>query len=205
MVASIPIVTYDWLEESLIAGYLMPVHDYIVDRAVTTAAKDKMRRKLTKALNILQGIESFEKERHDINKQLLTDRYQVHRDTTGFAFNVILVRLNLLKNTNERYILKICETIDVPKYYACISIHHKPGCTPETPIIDRNILAPKLSDFETAFAAFENAFCLKTGIPWCCREEPRVSHEDAFAYVRPKPGEPVGLRLKDFGDMIGRF
>ncbi|KAL8805169.1 MAG: hypothetical protein Q9182_002151 [Xanthomendoza sp. 2 TL-2023] len=195
-VGSIPIVTYDWLESenytpsavfsaetdqltsgylgSLIAGHLMPVHDYIVDRVITTAAKDKMRRRFIK-------IESFEKEWQDINKQLQTDRYQIHRDTTGFAFNIILIRLNLSKNTNERYILKLCETIDVPKYYACISIHHKPGRNPDSPIIEKDILAPKLSDFETAFAAFETTFCLKTGIPWSCRDEPRMDREDAFA------------------------
>ncbi|KAL8814304.1 MAG: hypothetical protein Q9223_006463, partial [Gallowayella weberi] len=54
------------------AGHVMPVRDYIVDRVIKTAAKDKMRRRLTRDLNVLQGIESFEKERHDINKQLRT-------------------------------------------------------------------------------------------------------------------------------------
>ncbi|KAL8811156.1 MAG: hypothetical protein Q9200_002018 [Gallowayella weberi] len=183
------------------AGHVMPVRDYIVDRVIKTAAKDKMRRRLTRDLNVLQGIESFEKERHDINKQLRTDRYQIHHDTTGFAFNIMLVRLNLSKNTNERYILKLCETIDVPKYYACISIHHPP----DSPIIARAILAPKLSDFETAFAAFETTFCLRTGILWSCREEPRVDREDVFAYVRPKVGEPRGLVLRDYSDLIGRL
>ncbi|KAI4235870.1 MAG: hypothetical protein L6R40_006334 [Gallowayella cf. fulva] len=150
-------------------------------------------------------VEKFEKECQDINQQLSTDRYQIHRDSTGFAFNATLVRVNILNNTNERYILKLCETIEVPKYYACLSIHHKPGSsTASTPTTEKTTLAPKLSDFATAFAAFENAFCVRTRIPWCAREEqPRVGLEGAFAYVRPKPGEPVGLTLRDVCNMVG--
>lgn len=35
------------------------------------------------------------------------DRYHIHRDFTGFAYNIILVRSEVLRNSLERCILKV--------------------------------------------------------------------------------------------------
>lgn len=38
----------------------------------------------------------------------VSDRYQVYRDSTRFAYDIVLVRVNLLQNKSERYVLRVC-------------------------------------------------------------------------------------------------
>ncbi|KAL8852200.1 MAG: hypothetical protein Q9221_002910 [Calogaya cf. arnoldii] len=196
--ASIPIVLIDWFEDSNTAGFVKPVQgDYLVEKAIKNDKRRKKLRNLTKKLTVQRELEAFDKECQELEKLLLSvnsiDRYQIHRDFTGFAYNIILVRLDILRNTSERCILKLCATHETPKGYACLMIHHTPGKVTEPVYLTR-----KRCDWFTAMAAFEKAFKDKTKLDWVDRLQGKGNEEDAFVYARPKMGEPVGF-LPDVG------
>ncbi|KAI4202671.1 MAG: hypothetical protein LQ346_001933 [Caloplaca aetnensis] len=202
------IVTYDWLEDSLIKRYrLAPKGEYLVARAIKDAKKVKQVRKQAKKEVISKGgaqvpsitetlrrpiptyctVESFKKECQDIQAQLFSDRYHVYRDSTFFAYDVSLVRVNLLQNKSERYVLR---------YFAALLTYH----TRDAPV-HKSILAPKGSDWTAAFAAFTKTFAAKTKVDWDERLVPRRSwaeQEGAFVYTPPKEGEPRGEVAEDF-------
>ncbi|KAL8968940.1 MAG: hypothetical protein Q9197_004600 [Variospora fuerteventurae] len=67
------IMTFDWLEDSLMKGFrLAPRGDYLVARAIKDAKKVKRVSKQTKKETIKKGIDSFEKECQDIQAQLFS-------------------------------------------------------------------------------------------------------------------------------------
>ncbi len=157
------------------------------------------------------------------------DRYHIYRDFTGFAYNIILVRPDVLRNSMERCILKVslptvqsrlhtapafrhiypspfinlnpniqltnlqlCSTLETPKGYTSLMIHHVPGKDPETVH-----LTNKRCDWFTALAAFEKAFKDSTKVDWDDRQKVESADEDAFEYARPKMGAPVGFLIND--------
>ncbi|KAL8717949.1 MAG: hypothetical protein Q9225_004868 [Loekoesia sp. 1 TL-2023] len=207
------IVTYDWLEgkshpnllctkgntdvvipDSLMKGYrLAPKGDYLVARAIKDAKKIKKEKKRMKKETIKKGVDDFKKECQDIQKQLFSDRYHIYRDSTYFAYDITLVRVNLLQNKSERYVLRLCTTHDVPKYYASLLTYHTHGSPAH-----KSILAPIGSDFATAFGAFVKAFKAKTKVEWDERLKTRKWEEGAFVYTPPKGGEPKGEVPGDF-------
>ncbi|KAL8767991.1 MAG: hypothetical protein Q9209_005662 [Squamulea sp. 1 TL-2023] len=191
----IPIVSYDWLEGSNIAGVLKPMQGrYLVQKAVKNQKRRKRKEKLIKEITVQRAIEVFDKECQDLKEKLLTDRYQIHRDVTGFAYNIILVRVNVLQNTSERCYLKLCSTHETPKGYTCFLTHHSPRKNPET-----TFLTNKRCDWFTAWAAFQKAFKEKTKLDWDSRlEVKKVYDEDVFVYIRPKEGELRGYMMEDY-------
>ncbi|KAL9029749.1 MAG: hypothetical protein Q9196_002044 [Gyalolechia fulgens] len=215
--------------DSLMKGYRLPPRgDYLVARAIKDAKKFKQVKKQTKKATIKKGVDDFKKECQDIQKQLFSDRYQVYHDSTHFAYNIVLVRVNLLQNKSERYVLKVCllfpclissppvrlasfthlltplaslqlcTTHDVPKYYASLLTYH----TRDSPA-QKSVLAPVGSDWATAFGAFTSAFQAKTKVEWDERLKPRRLDEDAFVYSPPKDGEPRGEMPEDFNIKVG--
>ncbi|KAL8942918.1 MAG: hypothetical protein Q9216_001393 [Gyalolechia sp. 2 TL-2023] len=170
------IVTYDWLE-----GELAPRGAYLVARTIKDAKKIKQVKKQTKKATIKKG-----------------DRYQVYRDSTHFNYDLVLVRVNLLQNKSERYVLRLCVTHDVPKYYASLLTYH----TRESPA-QKCVIAPVGSDWATAFGAFTSAFKAKTKVEWDERLKPRRPEEEAFVYSPPKDGEPRGEMPEDFNINVG--
>ncbi|KAL8995715.1 MAG: hypothetical protein Q9169_004609 [Polycauliona sp. 2 TL-2023] len=190
---NVPIVSYDWFEDSNRTGILQYAQgEYLVENAIKNAKKRKKIRRLEKEVKIQLELEAFEEECQELKKLLCSDRYQIHRDITGFAYNIILFRLDILANTSERCILKLCSTHEVPKGYTCLLIHHIPGQRPES-----TVLTNKRCDWFTALAAFEKAFKERTKIEWDDRLKWKVSDGEAFVYARPKKGEPVGFMADD--------
>ncbi|KAL8836343.1 MAG: hypothetical protein Q9170_002957 [Blastenia crenularia] len=186
------IVTYDWLEDSLMKGFRMAVKgNYLVARAIKEVKKVKKEKKRTKKETIKKG-GSFVPEPTSM-PALFTDRYQIHRDSTRFAYDIILIRVNLLQNKSERYVLRLCTTHDVPKHYASLLTYH----TRDRPA-QKSVLAPIGSDWTTAFGAFTKAFKAKTKVEWDERLKVRRGEEGAFVYTPPKEGEPVGEMDGDF-------
>ncbi|KAI4141163.1 MAG: hypothetical protein L6R39_005483 [Caloplaca ligustica] len=183
------IVTYDWLEDSLMKGFrLAPRGDYLVARAIKDAKKVKKVRKKVKKEAVIKGVDDFKKECQDIQKQLFSDRYHVYRDSTFFAYDITLVRVDLLHNKSERYVLRLCTTHDAPHYFATLLTYHTRDSFPA-----KNVLAPIGSDWTIAFAAFTSAFRAKTKVEWDDRFTPRKWGVDgAFVYQVPKEGEPRG-------------
>ncbi|KAI4285506.1 MAG: hypothetical protein L6R38_000603 [Xanthoria sp. 2 TBL-2021] len=181
------------LSDSNIAGSLKPAQGaYVIESAIKSEKRRKKLRRLIKEVTVQRELEAFDKECQELEKLLFSDRYQIHRDFTGFAYNIILVRLDVLRNTSERCILKLCSTHEMPKGYTCLLIHHAPGKLPET-----TYLTNKRCDWFTALAAFEKAFKDKTKLDWNDRLKGKIDDDDAFVYARPKMGEPVGFMVDD--------
>ncbi|KAL8860311.1 MAG: hypothetical protein Q9178_003282 [Gyalolechia marmorata] len=173
---------------SFIAESLKPIQgEYLVERAIKRDKRRKVVKRLMKEVTIQRELEAFEKECHELQRLLFSDRYEIHRDITGFAYNVILVRINVLQNTSERC---LCSTHETPKGYTSLLISGKP---PET-----TYLTNKRCDWFTAWAAFEKAFREKTKLDWDDRLKGKVDDEDVFLYDKPKMGEPLGFMEASF-------
>ncbi|KAL8639007.1 MAG: hypothetical protein Q9228_003901, partial [Teloschistes exilis] len=192
---NVAIVTYDWLEDTLMKGYRHGVHAYIVSEVLKSEREAKEKRKRVRKSNIKKG-----------------NRYHTYRDATAFAHDVTLVRVNVEENTSERFVLKVhpllplshphthpklippdsqlAQTHDAPHYYATLITHHHPLRLPET-----TILAPIGSDWATAFESFTLNFATITGVAWEERLGPKLKEweELRFVYVPPGVGEPRGV------------
>ncbi|KAL8952758.1 MAG: hypothetical protein Q9222_001343 [Ikaeria aurantiellina] len=160
--------------------YLATKGDYLVGHAIDNRRKKKEARRK----NVKDGVDKFKHEY----------RYHVYRDSTSFAYDIILVRTNIQQNKFERYVLRLCTTHDTPKYYATLLIYGTSGIPAH-----KSILAPIGSNWDKAFLAFTKAFKAKTKVEW---EErlvlPAVREEGAFLYKRPTEGEARGLMDRDF-------
>ncbi|KAL9584423.1 MAG: hypothetical protein Q9203_004665, partial [Teloschistes exilis] len=167
---NVAIVTYDWLEDTLMKGYRHGVHAYIVSEVLKSEREAKEKRKRVRKSNIKKG-----------------NRYHTYRDATAFAHDVTLVRVNVEENTSERF---LAQTHDAPHYYATLITHHHPLRLPET-----TILAPIGSDWATAFESFTLNFATITGVAWEERLGPKLKEweELRFVYVPPGVGEPRGV------------
>lgn len=138
------------------------------------------------------------------------DNHHLYRDDTGFTYNITLVRVNIVANVNERFIIRLFESHSVPKTYATHLRYVKPKTLPIS-----EILVPAGTDFEVAFKAFRKTFMDKTNVEWENRWKERVKRgpgegveviEDGgkpFLWVRPREGEPRGLMQRVSSAGIG--
>jgi hypothetical protein len=127
------------------------------------------------------------------------DNHHIYLDQTGYTYNVTLVRINIRKNTNERFILKIYESHTEPHTYA---LHQRYANIRFMPASE--ILVPAGSDFNTAFSKLKEVFEAKTGTKWENRmkgniEDPVASADDGdspFVFVKPKDWQPSGVMMR---------
>ncbi|KAL8631079.1 hypothetical protein Q9189_003190 [Teloschistes chrysophthalmus] len=187
---NIAIVTYDWLENSIMKGYRHAVHAYIVPNVLKADKAAKKKRKRVRKSNIKKGIASFTESSTDNPADFSVDNYHIYIDATAFAHDVTLVRVNVEENTSERFVLKLAQTHDAPHYYATLITHHHPLRLPKT-----TILAPIGSDWATAFEGFTLNFATITGVAWEERLGPKLEgwQDLRFVYVPPGLGEPRGV------------
>ncbi|KAF2470191.1 uncharacterized protein BDR25DRAFT_226538 [Lindgomyces ingoldianus] len=132
----------------------------------------------------------------------LKDLYHLYHDTTGFSYNILLIRANLLKNQSERYNIRLYESHTVPHVY-CTVVQYAPARgewssadsgtsnvsekharlislvssaepTTPTPTIQpfKTILTPLSSPFQPAFSTFRHAFQDLTLLSWEQRLHP---------------------------------
>ncbi|MCJ1272321.1 hypothetical protein MMC21_000107 [Puttea exsequens] len=191
---SINIVSFDWLEDSLMKHTPLSARNYMLENIVKAKFLEKTRKRVKKKENIDQGMEQFEKGCTEFKEDMKTDGYEIYRDIyDNFAYDITLARANLLINENERYQLKLYTTHTAPKMFACFVKYSAPGNKSWS-----RVLAPTGSSWETAWAAFEQFFKLKTRKEWAMRfykyemgkEAP--SQEKNFNYSSPAKGEPRG-------------
>ncbi|KAL9633021.1 MAG: hypothetical protein Q9164_004947 [Protoblastenia rupestris] len=189
---TVKIVSFDWLEDSLLSKppRVRNEREYLMTSIIRTTAETKERKKLVRKQNITKGMQKFEKECKDLEQDVFSNGYHIYRDSTTFAYDITLARANLCTNKNQRYSLKIYETHNTPKLYACFTKYSAPGQSsmPE-------ILAPLGSSFELAFGVFKQFFRLKTHKEWDDRLIKANMGEEAFVYTPPKEGEPKGQVL----------
>ncbi|KAL8699931.1 MAG: hypothetical protein Q9201_005720 [Fulgogasparrea decipioides] len=183
--------------DTLIKGYRHAAKgEYLVENALEAAKKAKQERKRIRKGNIRKGITTFLRDCQEIQALIFNDRYHIYHDFTFFAYDVALVRVNVLQNTTERYVLRLLTTHDAPHYYATLLTHHYPNQAPRS-----TTLAPKGSDWIMAFAAFTSYFQRITGVEWEERLLPKPSDPEAFVYMPPNAGEPRGLMRGDWPDL----
>ncbi|MCJ1425716.1 hypothetical protein MMC29_003616, partial [Sticta canariensis] len=100
------IVTFDWLEDSLMKMYARKETGYFLHRQGRASAKAKKTKKTVRKQTIQKGMKAFEKSCRDFQTEMFSDGYHVYHDSTTFAYDITLARANLISNQNERYHLK---------------------------------------------------------------------------------------------------
>jgi hypothetical protein len=148
------------------------------------------------------------------------DNHHLYRDITGFVYDIKLLRLDLAKNTNERFMMRLYESNTTPHTYAVhvrfMSSLKKRVLSPSVKALsvlpDEGVVVAAVgSAWEGAFGEFRRVFKHLSGLEW----EERLDGvkagrmrtdmqelgglfvegqvEKYFKYTRPKEGEPRGL------------
>ncbi|KAL6715479.1 hypothetical protein ACLMJK_006440 [Lecanora helva] len=107
---SVKIVSFDWLEDSLMSRMRRNEREYLMGPHAKLAALAKAKKKKTRRKNIAKGMEIFEKCCKEFEKDMFSDGYGIYQDSNQFNYDITLARANLLTNTNERYALKVCHS-----------------------------------------------------------------------------------------------
>ncbi|KAF6231217.1 hypothetical protein HO173_010549 [Letharia columbiana] len=188
---TVKIVSWDWLEDTLMKEHPMKESEYLMAPLVKCAADNKEKKKAVRKENIRKGMENFEKGCKEFKEDMFSDGYHIYQDCTKFNYDVTLARTNLLVNKNDRFALKLFESHATPKYYACYAKYSSPGHAPTS-----EMLAPIGSPWETAWDAFQGFFELKTGKKWEERFVRMALGSEAFTYTPPKVGQPRGMFLE---------
>ncbi|KAL9129242.1 MAG: hypothetical protein Q9217_002254 [Psora testacea] len=108
---TVKIVKFDWLEDSLLSKppRVRNEREYLMGTIIGTARESKTRKKAARKHNIKKGMATFEKGCKDFEQDMFSDGYHIYRDSTTFAYDITLARINLLTNKNQRYSLKVNE------------------------------------------------------------------------------------------------
>ncbi|KAF2838230.1 hypothetical protein M501DRAFT_1017252 [Patellaria atrata CBS 101060] len=89
------------------------------------------------------------------------DNHHIYRDTTGFDYDVHLVRVDKSRNMKEWIRLRIYESHTFPHTYSTHFLHCLPPNDPTS-----HILSPIGTPFNLAFAEFRKLFRSKTKVHW---------------------------------------
>ncbi|TLD15063.1 hypothetical protein E2P81_ATG09911 [Venturia nashicola] len=121
------------------------------------------------------------------------ENHHLYTDLQGDTYNITLVRIHLLNNTNERYILRLYQSNSIPYTYALHQRYVKFKAAAE-----ERVLVPIGSEWEQCCREFKNVFLEYTGIQWEERnvEVPAKNRDRTkFVFVRPRvaSGEPGRL------------
>ncbi|KAI9792733.1 MAG: hypothetical protein M1816_001832 [Peltula sp. TS41687] len=161
---TVDIVTYDWLEDSIMDKKLKRETPYLL----MTVEKGRRKREKKEKKKIIAAKERFSDGCAQANQELLlTDLYHIYRDETLFEYNVNLVRTDLSTNRNERYNLKMYESHPVPHMYATTVKFTRVGGG------GSRTLMPPPAYFGDAYREFRRFFKKKTGFEWDERLDPR--------------------------------
>ncbi|KAI9845182.1 MAG: hypothetical protein M1837_005067 [Sclerophora amabilis] len=180
------IVTFDWLEDSLMSGRVKREKRYLV----AALEKQKRKQRLEKNKQEQAAVKRFRDGCAGSEEDTLSKAYHIYRDETLFEYNITLGRADLSTNRVERYHLKLYESNALPHLYAVSARFTKAGSSA------RVIVAPLASFFDVAFQAFEKFFRKKTGIEWASRLNRCVVEDGRFVYEPPVEGRPRG-RMPD--------
>lgn len=102
----------------------------------------------------------FQIGKEDAKQDLNSDFYHPYVDSTGFVYrNILLTRVNLITNTNERIFLSIYETDSRPHYYCTHMRTHSVKSK-------ESVQLASFANYKTAFLAFRKAFKKYTRLSW---------------------------------------
>ncbi|KAM0805679.1 hypothetical protein BDR22DRAFT_968894 [Usnea florida] len=105
---TVKIVSWDWLEDTLMKEHPMKESEYLLRPLVKVATESKEKKKAVRKENIRQGLKEFEKGCQEFKNDMFSDGYHIYRDSTTFPYDITLARTNLLINRNDRFALKVC-------------------------------------------------------------------------------------------------
>ncbi|KAH8698493.1 BRCT domain protein [Talaromyces proteolyticus] len=171
---NIRIVTYDWLEDSLMSKTPAPkcVGPYLWERVL----KDKRKRqpaKMSSLKNVRQkkqrGVDpektlgEFRKGARAIISDMEDLGYHLYVDKdTGVAYTATLVRSSVVNSHfhKETFLARVYETNKSPHTYSAFVKYSRTGAS------GKDILAPGGSTLDLAVSTFEKFFKTKTGLEW---------------------------------------
>ncbi|KAI9812887.1 MAG: hypothetical protein M1827_004405 [Pycnora praestabilis] len=189
-VKGLKIVSYDWLEDSLLKKSPRKEAAYFMK----SLSAEKHKKDLLVKRAVKEGVQAFGKGCKEFKKDMLSeiceDNYHLYRDETGFDYDIVLARFDILTNKNQRYYLKLYETHSHPHLYACYIKYTRPGKT------GTDMLAPLASLFSTAWNAFTKFFKAKTGKAWEMRLDSR--------WGLKAMGRAGGVVEKGMGEDLGK-
>ncbi|KAI9814900.1 MAG: hypothetical protein M1832_005628 [Thelocarpon impressellum] len=165
---TVKIVTFDWLEDGLLAKRRKPEKPYLL--ATLEKARRKRAREEQKAAQA--ATQRFAAGCRTAEEDLLSSNYHVYRDETLFEHSITLFRADPTANRNERHQLKLFESHALPHLYAASTRYTsaRPRARTLTAI---TVLAPHGSLFDAAFRAFRAFFARKVGYAWETRLDAR--------------------------------
>ncbi|RAH80773.1 BRCT domain protein [Aspergillus japonicus CBS 114.51] len=195
---NIKIVTFDWLEDSLLAKDRKPkrVTEYLLE----TVVKEEKKRKKKPARGASRAIKSVDaagttrkagaaKKPAGTPSSPLASRHLVPEasngetkyciyvgEKTGIKYDIPLVRFMASRRSREKIRLKVYESKAEPHVYAAYMEYSRSGAA------CAQILTPLGTSLKTAVDAFEAKFKSKTGIAWADRSNgvappPKVDKE----------------------------
>ncbi|KAI9843227.1 MAG: hypothetical protein M1838_002723 [Thelocarpon superellum] len=178
---SLRIVSFDWLEDSLLRGACKRERQYLL----STLEKDKRKMDREKLKAEADAKLRFDKGCNASEEELLSSSYHVYCDATNFEYAVSLFRIDLQCNRNEHYHVKIFESHALPHLYATTAHYTRGGLHIGPHLLPNGVAGntapkktkPKLTEatmilakhaslFHEAFDAFRAFFKIKTGVAW---------------------------------------
>lgn len=93
--------------------------------------------------------------------EVFTEHHHVYKDPTGFQYEVMLTKVDTVRNVNERITLTVFESNAEPRTYATNLYFAGTARKPRN-----HVLAAIGTNLPTAFRLFRKAFRERTGVDW---------------------------------------
>ncbi|KAI1082387.1 hypothetical protein F5B20DRAFT_34974 [Whalleya microplaca] len=172
------IVTRDWLAQSIVNGRRENERDFSLKQPELDA-NAQWRTAQTTAKAAAEAANFID-----------TALHRIHRDSTGFRYEVTLRRADEESGAVESiWRLYLFESRARPRLYSFLARFYK---TPTAaPLVHRAYDTPR--KFEVALAAFKFWFRKKTGLRWDERHLGTNGDADKFRYQLPAAGQPTGI------------
>ncbi|KAI2996333.1 hypothetical protein CBS147345_9641 [Aspergillus niger] len=145
---TIKIVSYDWLEDSLLSKNRRPKREteYLLVNILKSNLKNQ---------------DPFGRKRKGVKAGTAVSRYHIYTDQDArVTYNATLVRSMQGKNYKERYVVRVYESNKEPRVYATHLEYSRIGKQ------QSQLLTPLKADQDSAVKAFKKIFKDKTGKEW---------------------------------------
>ncbi|RAK98625.1 BRCT domain protein [Aspergillus ibericus CBS 121593] len=172
---NIKIVSFDWLEDSLLSKNRRPKREkkYLWHNILKNERKrnnkkgnDREEQKMNgengkKRADKPENEDPFRKKRKGVKAGTAVSRYHLYTDKEArVTYSATLARFMLMRNSRERYVVKVYESNKEPHVYATHLEYSRIGKQ------QSELLTPLKADRDTAVKAFKTLFWDKTGIDW---------------------------------------
>ncbi|QGA15265.1 hypothetical protein EYB26_002922 [Talaromyces marneffei] len=212
----IKIVTYDWLEDSLMSKPCKPKREgpYLWDKIlrerddtykVTKDGKnEKKGKKGRRRVDTEKILGEFQKGARAVVSDMEKLGYHPYVDkSTGVSYCATLVRYTLVntRSRKETFLTRMYETNKEPHTYTTFVKYTRVGAA------SKDMLAPKGSSLDSALHAFKKFFLVKTGVEWKDRFDdsklPLSPKAGANAEIPLQPPEGTWFRYKPPSGLMG--